>query len=243
MLRRSFAAAAVCLLSLFLTVDAGVAPPRAIITGPTGGQPGDILLLDASESEADYFVWGVEPELAEHTTIMPIEDGRKCIVATKPGSRTIFLSVSNAEGIDQIKWKVTVGDNPPPGPGPGPGPPPEPDPPGPDDVYGLQRLAHTEALKVVSPNRAAEASRLAGGFEGVAARISAGTLSKPQAILTALLRANNDALGASLPQWLNFGRTIAQRLQVLYESGEMRSLDDWAAALRAVSIGLQAVRS
>lgn len=39
-----------CLLSCLVAFPALAAPPVARILGPTGGVPGDILVLDASES-------------------------------------------------------------------------------------------------------------------------------------------------------------------------------------------------
>jgi len=96
-------------LTLYLLPMVAVAQDaQAKIIGPTGGKPGDILVLDATNSVADHYAWSVEPELPnERPTIMVLEDGRKCLVASVPGTYTIFLAVSTAGGIDQIKWTVT----------------------------------------------------------------------------------------------------------------------------------------
>lgn len=251
------AAAAVC-LCLSITNTASAAPPRATVTGPTGGLPGDILVLDGSESIADFFAWTVLPELPnKRPTILVLEGGRKCLVCSVPGVYTVIFTVANDEGIDQLKWVVTVGPQPgptpPPGPNPEPGPSPEPDPAPvppepslPDGVYKLPVFARDQALAlVVSPNRAMQAAAVAGGLEGVAAAISAGTLTLPNHILAAVLAANRDALGeAGLRDWLRWGTAVAQRLQVLYDSGRgtMVGPEAWATALREIALGLRAVQ-
>ncbi len=235
---------------LTLTTLAAAQSADAVITGPTGGRPGDLLVLDAGNSTADYFAWSVEPELPnERPTILPIEDGKKCIICSVPGRYVVVLAVSNSLGIDQLKWTVTVGDGPvpPPGPGPSPGPgptpPPLPVPPViPDGQFAIARVAYDAAMSVESTSRAAEAQALAAGLDGVAASISAGVLSGAQKILAAILQANNAALGANMPKWVGWGAAVSERLKAIYLAGLLKSTDDWAACLREVSIGLKAVQ-
>ena len=247
------AAAAVCLCLPTYTTCA--APPRATVTGPSAGVPGDILVLDSSESIADHFSWVVTPELPDgRPTILALEGGRKCLVCSVPGVYTVVLAASNAEGVDQAKWTITVGPQPgptpPPGPdpppGPQPGPDPQPTPPEPDlpdGVYKLTRFARDLANSVVSPNRAVEAAALAGGFEGVAAAIAGGTLKTPQQIRLALLAANNAAVGESLKYWLAWGTAIGNRLGEMIESKQLAAPEDWVVALNEIALGLRAVAS
>lgn len=256
---RSFlltAAAAVCLCLTNYTASA--APPRATVTGSTGGVPGDILVLDASESVADHFHWVVTPELPDgRPTILVLEEGRKCLVCSVPGTWTVVLAASNDEGVDQLKWTVTVGGEPGPGPAPPPGPDPDPEPaPGPDPeptppepdlppgIYGITHFARDQARAVNSPNRATESAAVAAGFESVAAAISAGTLTRPNLILAALLEANRAALGteAALRAWIPCGTAIGKQLQALYQSGRLTGPEAWASVLLEVALGLRAVK-
>ncbi|MCA9013733.1 MAG: hypothetical protein KDA77_00245 [Planctomycetaceae bacterium] len=107
-------------------------PSKAIIKGPTTGVPGSLLILDATGSTGDHFAWSVTPELPDgQTTIYPIENSTKCLLTSVPGIYTVFLAVSNSQGIDMVKWSVEVRAGPKPEPDP-PKPEPEPDPPKPD---------------------------------------------------------------------------------------------------------------
>jgi len=256
LLARAFAVVCLCLT---ISTACMSAPPQARVTGPSGGIPGDILVLDASHSnDASHFAWSVTPRLPEgRPTIMPLEDGKKCLVASVPGVYHVFLAVSNTEGVDLIEWTVTVGSEPAPPAPPGPTPPnpnpPQPNPPGPtpptppepvipDGVFQIAKPVHDWAMTVQSTQRATEAGLLAGSFESVAAAIAAGTLKQPQEILTALLTANNAALGAGMRAWMAWGTLLGQRLQELFRGGRLATPTDWAACLREVAVGLRAVR-
>ncbi len=243
-MRRSVCTVIVVLCApLFNLADA--APPVAVVTGPTGGVPGDILVLDASESDADFFAWSVTPQLpGGRPTILVLEDGRKCLVASVPGVYHVFLACSNAEGIDQTLWTLTIGDAPAPVPvPPGPNPPAPPAPDGiPDGVFHISQLVFDLAMHVESVHRAAQAHALADAADAVAASIAAGTLQKPQEILRAILAANNAALGPSMLAWTPWGTAVGLKLQELYRAGRLAQPADWSVALREIAIGLRAVK-
>lgn len=229
--------------------QAMAAPPRAIMTGPTGGVPGDILVLDASESAADFYAWSVSPQLpGGRPTILVLEEGRKCLVASVPGVYHVFLACSNAEGIDQAQWTLTIGDEPNPTPVPPAPNPPTPTPPVPapdtvpDGVFRIAKLAFDLAQLVDSTNRVGQAHALADAAEAVAASIAAGTLKKPQEILRAILAANNAALGTAMLAWTPWGTSIGLKLQELYKAGRLAQTGDWAVCLREIAIGLRAVK-
>jgi len=242
-MRRGFASAvrAIGLLCL-LAATARANPPTAVITGPTGGVAGDILLLDASGSGAEFYAWSVTPRLpGERPTILPLEEGRKCLIASVPGKYHVFMACGNGEGIDQIEWTVTISEESSPEPAPPEPQPPQPSPV-PDGLFGISKLAFELAGSVVSPNRAAEARALATAAETVAATIAAGAVSSPQEILQALLAANNAAVGQAIPAWTPWGAAIGLKLRELYHAGRLKTAADWSACLREIAIGLQAVK-
>jgi hypothetical protein len=219
-------------------------PPKPLIVGPTGGQPGDILLLDATQSVADHFAWSVTPKLPEgRPTILPIEDGRKCLVTSVPGAYSVFLAASNAEGVKIVEWGVTVGGDPrPPTPGPNPPGPTPPTPPTPDR-FGLKAAAQQWAAAVNSPNRFEDAHQLAGAFEAAAAEIVAGTETQPQAFIAILAKHCIQAVPTDRrAAWSSFDAAFAAAVNELYKAGKVAGRDDWAVMFREISAGLAAVR-
>lgn len=114
----------------------------AVITAPTNVAPGDLVILDATQSDGADFEWLVLPD----KTHLPVEGGRKVVFASgAPGRYTFVLAVAKGDAVAITKHELVVGVPPgpvPPGPTP-PGPnPPQPTPPGPAPipVAGLRVL-------------------------------------------------------------------------------------------------------
>lgn len=113
--------------------------PRAVINGPTTGQAGEILILDAGESEGTptHFSWDVSPKIAGRKMFEPeCGDKSRIRISSFPGIYKYTLIVSNADGNDVLYWDVAIPGNtpapvPPPGPNPAPNPEPGPMPPEP----------------------------------------------------------------------------------------------------------------
>jgi hypothetical protein len=103
--------------------------PRAIIQGASVAEPGEMVILDASQSEGGdlRFAWRISPELKGRKQLLVSEDGKRCTVASYGGRYLITLAVSNADGIDLLTWDLAVK-------GPSPCPPPEPKPVEPDPL-------------------------------------------------------------------------------------------------------------
>lgn len=114
---------------LSLAACANAAAPRAIVTGPNTGTPGEFLTLDASTSEGDpkHFRWSIAPELRGRKQLLPSLTGERCTVASFPGRYLITLAVANDDGIDSLTWQIEI-------PGNAPCPPPEPQPVTPQPV-------------------------------------------------------------------------------------------------------------
>lgn len=159
-----------------------VLPPDAKITGPSAGEVGDILILNATESIGDFYAWTVKEKLPDgRTTIKPIEnrEGKEtqCQVASVAGTYTVTLGVSNEKGISLTTWVVTVRGPPKPDcpecpePNPDPKPEPEPDPgpdPKPDPGPDLSDKAQ-EVYDILKPVglKAGEAKAVAGIIRNV----------------------------------------------------------------------------
>lgn len=126
-------------LSLLVPAVASAAPPVARITGPSGGVPGDTIVLDGTASEGSVFRWDVSRRgYAEADTHYEIStDGRRCTLNSYPGVYDVTLSVACDEGIAVRRHAVVVWSSAPPAPlPPAPGPPlptpPTPEPPTPE---------------------------------------------------------------------------------------------------------------
>lgn len=104
-----------------------VATPKAVLVGPTEGQPGDLVDIDGSDSITDFWVWRVTP--ARFPDGKPThriwKDGKGVTLATRAGTYVVRLLVSNARGPADGEL-IFVSTSP-----IGPVPPPNPPPPGP----------------------------------------------------------------------------------------------------------------
>lgn len=125
-------------LALILSANLAFAiEPKAIVKPPAQVDPGEIVLLDGSESTGDAFEWFVPPGGKQ-----PIrsESGRSAYFATgRPGTYQFTLIVGGTVGgkvkLDIATVSVVVSGSPPvppgPTPDPTPTPTPTPDPPSP----------------------------------------------------------------------------------------------------------------
>jgi len=131
---------------LSLAACANAAPPRAIITGPNTGTPGEFLTLDASTSEGDpkHFRWSINPELRGRKQLLPTLTGERCTVASFPGRYVVTLAVANDDGIDSLTWQIEI-------PGNAPCPPPEPQPITPQPVVPVGPTPIPQPVNPVQP--------------------------------------------------------------------------------------------
>lgn len=247
---------AVC-LAMFLGADAWGAGPKAVINGPTtASEAGALLTLDASDSVGDNlkFRWLSFNDEPGRLQFEPCGDGKKCRVHSRPGVWQYLLFVYNEEGDDHVFWTVTVPGTPtppvppvPPGPVP-PGPvppvppaPPVPPPEPPPGMFGIAKEARNWARALSHPAAKEQAGKLADAADGLAARISAGTVKGPRAILGEMLALNQRVLAANIADWKPFGDKLAERMRSLYEANQLPDDASWAVFLRELAIGLRAV--
>lgn len=234
------------LLLLMIPAAALADPPKAQILGPTGGTPGDILILDATKSAgAEHFAWRVYPELPEsRPTLLPLENGAKCIVASVPGTYIVFLAVSNADGLDMVRWVVVVGGPGPAPPGPNPNPPvpvpPTPVPPAPV-LTGLAKQVYDASKRINDP---VTAGKLAGNFDSIASAIAAGAyngdlLVAKTKIIGDLKAANSTAVSGK-QAWLDlFNGDLRGWMNEREQAGEMRTLPQISSVLSEAAKGFR----
>jgi hypothetical protein len=114
-----------CLMAMSATAFAEL--PKAVITGPREAPPGELVILDASQSSGLGYLWLL---VNSDKSFLPVDNGLKCVFSTgTPGSYVFILAVSgtNANGGPAVTLathalKIT-------GPTPTPEPTPNPTPP------------------------------------------------------------------------------------------------------------------
>lgn len=230
-------------LTVALWVTLCAAPPTAVVEGPNRALPGDLVVLDASRSQAAGFAWVLADS---DKTFLAVDDGRRVVFATaRPGRYTFVLVAATAEAsgaprVALARHVVEIGA-PPPGPGPAPDPP-APLPPG---RFGLAEEARRWAGAVSLPpaDRLRTARLVAGNFETVSTAIAAGAVKNVDAALAQLVAANQSALAASeYAAWKNdWNPSFRAAMQKLDEAGRLATLTDVADAFREIAAGLNAV--
>ena len=233
-----------------ITTTALAEPPKAVIMGPTGGRPGDLIVLNAHESVGEFFAWHIATENG-HEQIARF--GREAVIPTHAGVYYVFMSCSNSEGIAFAKWRVEITPSnptpptPPPNPGPNPTPnpnppsPPSPTPPNPapgpeDGRFAVAVLSYSAAKAVGRPQ---EASALGAAFRTIAKTIrddQPGILS----IMGLVRRETAKAIPeSSKGAWSGFNDVIQTKLKSLYSGGQLSSTKDFADCFDELAVGLE----
>jgi hypothetical protein len=156
----------------------------AIIEGPQQVSPGDLVILDASKSQADSLVWTLANS---DKSFLQFEGGRKCVFASGAAGKYVFvLSTaqclgSNPASVAATKFELVVGTSPVipqplPGPTPGPGPI-TPNPPQPS----LSAIATGAKDSATASNRKpGESAVIADDFERIASQGAGLSWTVPQ---------------------------------------------------------------
>jgi hypothetical protein len=224
-------------------------PPKAVLSGPTGGVPGDIIVLDASASTAKFMKWVVSPKLTGgRQNIMEFEQGRKAVLASLPGQYTVTLIAANEDGIDIVEYAVTITGPQPVTPQPiVPNPivpqpiTPQPSVPEPTlpSPLGFSRLAYMAAREI---GNKPEAIKLATAYRGIASKIVARGTTGQADIFASLKAANAASLGSQerVTAWKPvLGVALPKQFQVLQDAGTKLTDDVFAAAFLEIAVGFE----
>lgn len=216
--------------------------PVAVIEGRERVQLGNPVLLDASKSIGDAFVWLLDRDV----DFMEADNGRKVYFMTSQPGRYKFTLVAisapakpgDAAQVAKTAFTVTYGD---PGPGPDPTPPgPGPSPPTPDPgKYGLAAFTHQAAMAVATPNRKQVAVSLSSNFDAVASAIAAGAIKDPAKIVEQTYKLNAPVL--TDPAWKSWTQAMRGRLNALSDGGQLTAVNDYVIAWREIAAGLRLV--
>jgi hypothetical protein len=218
---------------LLLSATAAIAEaPLAIVTGPSGGVPGDLIVLDAGESVADHLAWAMIPEPADgRQSMLIVDEGRKAIIASIPGQYTIILAVSNADGVAIRQHKIAISGG---------------------TVAPVRRIEPDQTFGLLSDVRSwlsgvsvkTNQQALADAFERAAqqatsiadlkktSRDSGQNLSS-RLVATAIGGVQNAS------NWAPVFKPMGERIAELEKAGDLKTLDDWKNAWREIAAGLR----
>ena len=116
------------LLNLVLCVTAIAQQPSAVITGPKEAPVGDLVILDASQSQGLGFLWLL---VNSDKSFLPVDGGVRCVFASGSPGKFIFVLVCSGTNNNggpaaaTAKHELTVTGV---TPVPNPNPQPKPDP-------------------------------------------------------------------------------------------------------------------
>jgi len=218
-----------------------VTPPRgaakAVITGPSSTQPGDLAIISSQGSSGAAYKWVVLPKSATGRYFVS-ESGRQVIFASRtPGDYTFILAVADDNDIALAAFTLRNGTGPGPSP-PSPDPVP-PQPPEPGPTTPLAEYARQQAIVYALPAemRTRTAPKLADALERAAATASAGVYATTAAARAGCREASREALGDDTEGWAAWNERIAKRIAA--NAAELTTPQDYAAVWRQLASGLR----
>lgn len=208
-----------------------VDPPKIELDGKEVYDEGDMIKFVATESYGDHFSWTVDPELEMDQS----EDKRTCHFASKPGSYTLTLFVSNCEGQAFEKRTFTVLDT-----DDCPDVPDTPNQPTPDDptLSGLAKTAYDLAISNVEQKYRGDAGKLAGVYSRTAGD---STIKNPQALADQTVVEIKTALGANTTAWKPWHEAMNEALRQEVSRGKLVTITQYREAWKQIANGLEAL--
>jgi hypothetical protein len=201
-----------------------------VIEGPNAIKIGQLARLDVSKSAGKTFKWKVLPTTTDFEVY---DDGRRAVFSSGlPGDFTFIVACANDNDVDVKTYVVKVGeggDVTPPGPGPV------------NPATGMAGKVVELTRLVNSPNKKAEAGKLAAGFTEVVKQIQDGQLTNADQIIEAQKLANRAAVGNSLALWVPFLEALQKEMKNQAESGLLVTPEQHAVLWKQIADGLNLV--
>lgn len=201
-----------------------------VIEGPTEIKIGQLARLDVAKSAGKTFKWKVLPATTDFEVY---DDGRRAVFSSGiSGEYTFIVACANDNDVDVKTYVVKVGEG-----GVVPGPQPGPVNP----ATGMAGKVVELTRLVNSPNKKAEAAKLATGFADITKQIQDGKLTTADQIIEAQKIANRTAMGNSLALWVPFLESLQKEMKTQAEAGLLVTLEQHAILWKQISDGLNLV--
>lgn len=120
-----------------------------------------------------------------------------------------------------------------------------PDPDVPEGKFGLTKFVHTSINENMKSGKLVASSAVAQVYDGIVTRIRAKTLTDPEKILEetgSLVGKALKDLTYDKPGWSKASTAVQDKLYELYTDGTLKTADNYADALKALSDGLKLVK-
>ncbi|MFA5420358.1 MAG: hypothetical protein WC341_18030 [Bacteroidales bacterium] len=205
------------------------AKAEVVIEGPTEIKVGQLARLDVTKSVGKTFKWKVLPNTADFEFY---DDGRKAVCSSgTPGEFTFIVACANDNDVDVKTFIIKVGEGSSPQPTPGPVNP----------ATGMVGKVVELTKLVNSPNKKAEAAKLANGFADTAKQIQGGQLTTVEQIIEAQKLATRAALGNNVTSWEPFVIALQKEMKSQAESGLLVTPEQHATLWKQIAEGLALV--
>lgn len=208
---------AVWILLLITGVGGGYAVSNVKVSGDAGctvqldapktARIGQLVVVDASASNAASLKWKVVPE---NPNVLIIENGRKLVFsAERPGPYDFYVAGALGDSVDLTSITITIDGVVPPNPGP----------------VGIEAKIREWLKLVKSDTWEVEAKKLSDSFRGVSSQVSAGVIRSPEDVIKATTVSNRSALGSASPSWKEFGEELRKHLNTESQAGRLADMD------------------
>lgn len=197
-----------------------VEPNGLILRAQDEAEVGELVRLDASESEVDGITWQILPDTSDFEVI---EDGRRAFFSAREESagKSFLIIVAGAKGgtpyLKHHTLKIKG----------------EPAPPKPETV--ASKVKRWAASVEDYAGKAEHAKALAGVFRKLA---EADDVTVDD-MLDATATANTAVLGADLDKWLPLLEPLGEELDTLTEAGELNSRGDYKEVWLLIAEGIE----
>lgn len=187
---------------------------QIVLKTPADAKIGELITLDASASNATSFKW-----IAPTADFLVFDGGKKAVFsARKAGSYQFTLAVALRDTVDVQTFTIKVE---------GPIAPPV--------TESLEEWIPYWRAEMDLPKDKLEA--LAVAFEKTSLQMV--TLATPEKIIEATAKANREALGDSLPQFVPLLQKIMTSLDKMAKSGQLKTPESHALVWQSIARGLR----
>jgi hypothetical protein len=192
-----------------------------VLECPDKVKSGQLVILDASKSEAVSFDWIVEPATPN---FLVIDGGKRAVFSAPGGTFRFYVAGAKGDGIDAEFRTVTVGDVAPP-----------------VDPVVIPESQVAKWVKLVAGDTKAEVKGLAKSFRSVQAQIAAGVLRDADSIIQATAISNRGTLGDRAAAWKPFFVELEKELNSKRDAGKLKTTDDHKAEWARIAAELEAL--